>query len=108
MANPESEFNEFISKVAGYHKAIEEEYEVAAKSDDTQEVRTLIDKKIATALPGFVDELIKIVTFSDSDNARLSGIKFAFNWYFKESSPENDPFTAMLNKLTKNDKAPVE
>src|ERR1051325_5766667 len=90
----------FLSKVEGYQKAIEEEYAVLSSSDSAEDVRKLIDKKIASALPGFVDQLILIAQAGDSDNARLSAIKFAFNWYFKESSGTDDPFTKMLNDLT--------
>ena len=97
----ENEFDSFLSKVEGYHKAFEEEYRILTETDnDPSEVRKLIDKKIAAALPGFVDQLILIAQMGDTDNAKLSAIKFAFNWYFKESTSTEDPFTKMLSDLT--------
>jgi len=98
---PNDEFADFMTKVEGYHKAIEEEYAIIS-SDDIEGVRTLIDKKLAAALPGFVDQLILIAQMGDSDNAKLSAIKFAFNWYFKESNSKDDPFAKMLAELTAN------
>ena len=77
-----NEFEHFISKVDGYHKAIEEEFEILSATEGTEDVRKLIDKKIAAALPRFVDELITIAHAGDTDNAKLNAIKFAFNWYF--------------------------
>jgi hypothetical protein len=98
----ENDFDSFISKVQGYHKAFKEEYEVIS-SENPDDIRKLIDQKMAAALPGFVDQLILIAQMGDTDNAKLSAIKFAFNWYFKESVGGEDPFTKMLNELTKND-----
>lgn len=97
----EENFDEFITKVAGFHKAIEEEFEIAS-SDDSADVRKLVDKKIAMALPGFVDTLINIAQFGETDNAKLNAIKFAFNYYFKDSGSVDDPFTKMLGDLMKD------
>jgi hypothetical protein len=97
-----SDFESFLTKVEGYHKAIEQEYEVSLAEGDPTEVRKVIDKKIAAALPGFVDQLVLIATMGDTDNAKLNAIKFAFNWYFNDSTSTEDPFTKMLTDLTSN------
>ncbi|HEY1249183.1 MAG TPA: hypothetical protein VGE97_09360 [Nitrososphaera sp.] len=94
------EFESFINKVGGYEEAIRQEHEVIESDNTPDTVRKLIETKIARALPGFVDDLILIARTGDSDTARLKAISFAFNWYFKESTSADDPFSKLLTELT--------
>jgi len=100
------EFESFIGNLQGYEKSLQEEYEIAKNAQDTESVRKVIEKKIAQALPGFVDDLILIARTGDTDSSRLKAIQFAFQWYFKESAGEEDPFSKLLGELTKNDSKP--
>jgi hypothetical protein len=94
------EFESFVGKVSGWEEAIKQEHEVASSDGDIETIRKLIEKKIAVALPGFVDDLILIARTGDTDSSRLKAIQFAFNWYFKESTSADDPFSKLLNELT--------
>jgi hypothetical protein len=98
------DMNDFLSNVTGYHKAIEEEFEIAVNSEDPLQVRKLMEKKLATAIPGFVAELIKLAHFAENDNTRISAIKYGMQLYFKDSVADADPLTAMLDSLTDNSK----
>jgi hypothetical protein len=97
------EFGSFINNLGEYEKSLQEEYEVAVESDSPENVHKLIEKKIAKALPGFVDDLILIAQMGDTDSSRLKAIQFAFNWYFNNSTEAGDPFSKLLNELTNND-----
>ena len=100
---PNDDFESFLNKVDGYEEALKQEYEVASTADEEDQlntVRKLIEKKIAVALPGFVDDLILIARAGDTDSSRLKAISFAFNWYFKESTSADDPFSRLLTELT--------
>jgi hypothetical protein len=100
------EFESFIGKVGGYEDALRQEHEVIESDGDIDTIRALIEKKIAVALPGFVDDLILIARAGDTDSSRLKAISFAFNWYFKESNSADDPFSKLLSELTKVDQNP--
>jgi hypothetical protein len=102
----EDEFESFVGKVGGYEQAMKEEFEVATSEDNAETIRKIIERKMAMALPGFVDDLILIARTGDTDSSRLKAIQFAFNWYFKESTSADDPFSKLLNDLTKNDPNP--
>jgi hypothetical protein len=101
------DFGGFINNLQGYEKSLQEEYEIAQANQDLETIRTLIENKIAKALPGFVDDLILIARTGDTDSSRLKAIQFAFNWYFKESTSADDPFSALLTQLTSNDNDPA-
>ena len=94
------EFESFIGKVGGYEDALKEEFEIASSADDVETIRHLVETKIARALPGFIDDLILIARAGDTDSSRLKAIQFAFNWYFKESTSGDDPFSRLLTELT--------
>jgi len=93
-------YESFIDKIGGFEDALKQEWEVAQNSNDTDTIRSLIEKKIACALPGFVDDLILIARAGDTDSSRLKAISFAFNWYFKESASAKDEFSMLLSDLT--------
>jgi hypothetical protein len=97
------DYGSFINNLQGFEKSLQEEYEIATNNDSPDTIRKLIEQKIAQALPGFVDDLILIARAGDTDSSRLKAISFAFNWYFKESTSADDPFSILLNELTKND-----
>ena len=100
------DFESFIGKVGGYEDALRQEHEVIEADGDIDTIRKLIEKKIACALPGFVDDLILIARTGDTDSSRLKAISFAFNWYFKESTSADDPFSRLLTELTAVDPNP--
>ena len=75
---PNDDFESFLNKVDGYEEALKQEYEVASTADEEDQlntVRKLIEKKIAVALPGFVDDLILIARAGDTDSSRLKAIR---------------------------------
>jgi hypothetical protein len=100
----EDEYGSFINNLGKYKEALEQEYEAATQADDVDAIRKQLEKKLAQALPGFVDDLIMIARMGDTDSSRLKAIQFAFNWYFSNDSVTADPFSKLLEELTNTTK----
>lgn len=94
--------DEYLKSLQGWHKAVEEEFEIAKASGDPEKVREVAKKVIGDRIPDFARNLVDIADHGASDTSRLNAIKFAFEFYFgKDASATEPEFEKMLKELRK-------
>lgn len=84
--------------LSNYKKALEEEFD-AVEAGDVDKLHDVVKKKFAAQMLAFADEITALAKYADSEQTKLSAIKFAFEFYFGKEASKESGFNALMDKL---------